>query len=129
MQRKEFARGHNLRHALWKSRPCLGEIVLDRRALFAGRLEIWREPVELRDMEWINDLSPNTTQIGDGAVEERQDLWIGSIGLARLPQDADPHSHHGIGLQEFRIRRWDLAIRCRGRRVRSIDTDDNVEQS
>jgi len=79
MQGVEFARSHNLCQALWKFQPSLGQIAFDRRSNFAERMEPGRELVKLLYDERIDDLRPSTTQIGDSAIEQAADLWIGSI--------------------------------------------------
>ena len=97
MQGVEFARSHNLCQALWKF-PGLGQIAFDRRSNFAERMEPGRELVKLLYDERIDDLRPSTTQIGDSAIEQAENLRIGSIRSERLTKHADPPSHAAVPL-------------------------------
>ena len=69
MQGVEFARIDNVRQAFRKRWPGSSQVALDRRSNFAKRMETGRELIKLRYHERINDLCPDTLQIGDSSVE------------------------------------------------------------
>ena len=69
MQGMEFARSRNVRQAFWKCWRDPSQVALDRRSNFAERMETGRELIKLRYHERINDLCPDTLQIGDSSVE------------------------------------------------------------
>jgi hypothetical protein len=62
-----------------------------------------RELVKLRYHEWIDDFCPGTTQVGDGSVEQGDNLRIRSIRRQHLAKNADPPARGAVTVQECRV--------------------------